>query len=373
MATRQKTKRDLLVQPLALVETEELEWAWNPVIPKGVLTLLAGRAGIGKSIILAWLVSAFTQGNLEGNLRGVPVPVTFVAGEDDIARVLKPRLEAAGANITLVSSISLRQTEDDGSQWVSMPNVRQDLDQLREAIVETGTQVLIIDPLSATLEGDTNSEQVVRAQLGRLATLADELNIAVIAVKHWHKGQGASIDRISGSHGFTDMVRSVLQLMPDEENGTLVLTVDKGNYSQTKPSYEFRIDTVEVETSAGSSNLVGRAVFLGESETRVEDILARAEEPSLGDLSTRVLKFVGVSGEVTADEVADNLAIEVHKARTYLNRLVNSGRLERAGRGRFQAPANDTAVPSVSNVMGVSFGFANDTDMTLDTLETGVL
>lgn len=64
---------------------------------------------------------------------------------------------------------------------------------------------------------------------------------------------------------------------------------------------------------------------------------------------------------------------EVHKARTYLNRLVNSGRLERAGRGRFTAPANDTAVPSVSNVMGVSFGFTNDTDMTLDTPETGVL
>lgn len=330
-----KPTRKLLVQPLALVKTEELEWAWNPVIPKGVLTLLAGRAGIGKSTILAWLVSAFTQGNLEGNLQGVPVPVTLVAGEDDDARVLKPRLEAAKTNIDLVYTINLQQTEDDGSEWTSMPNIRQDLDQLREAIVETGTQVLIIDPLSATLEGDTNSEQVVRAQLGRLATLADELNIAVIAVKHWHKGQGASIDRISGSHGFTDMVRSVLQLMPDEENGTLVLTVDKGNYSQTKPSYEFRIDTVEVEASTGATNEVGRAVFLGESETRVEDILARAEDQKLGDVSSRILELVRQSSEIAAEHVADKLGIDTKMAGTYLARLTDSGRIQRIGRGKY--------------------------------------
>ena len=338
------SKRSLLVQPLEMVRTERLHWAWEDTIPLGVVSLLGGRAGIGKSTFLAWLTAQVTNGTLDGDLKGSPSQVTFIAGEDDIARVLVPRLKAAGANLGNVNAISARQDESDGTHWVSMPNVRTDLAELKTVLYESGTSLLIVDPLSATMEGDTNSEQVVRSQLGRIAHLAGELNISVLAVKHWHKGAGESIDRISGSHGFTDIVRSVLQLVPDEQENQLVLTVDKNNYGPKKPSFAFRLHTVEVPIDGGESNSVGKAVFLGETETRVSDILKRESEDNLGETNKTILEFLRVNGASGADGISNATGIPTPKVRTYLDRLMNSGHIERTTRGVY------TPVGSVRNV-----------------------
>lgn len=339
-------KRNLLVQPMQLVETERLLWAWDPVIPMGVVTLLGGRAGIGKSTFLAWLTAQITNGTLEGDLKGKPAHVTFVAGEDDLGRVLRPRLEAAGADLSRVSSISVQQQEDDGSHWVSMPNVKTDLSDLKEALQDNGTTLLIIDPLSATMEGDTNSEQVVRSQLGRLAHLAGEMNIVVLAVKHWHKGQGESIDRISGSHGFTDIVRSVLQLIPDEENDHLILSSDKNNYGQGKPSFAFKLGTVEIPTDDGATNAVGQAVFLGKSEVAVEDILRRDAEGNLGDVNRRILDHLRTVGESGPEEIAAALGVPAQTVRKYLSRLAKNGYIEKPFRGAYKAVTPVTTVPT---------------------------
>ena len=342
--------RTLRVQPMELVETEKLLWAWDQVIPMGVVTLLGGRAGTGKSTFLSWLTAEVTKGDLEGDMYGAPAHVTFVAGEDDLGRVLAPRLKAAGANLRLVSSLSVEQQEDDGSSWVSMPSVRTDLGDLRQSLYETGTSLLIIDPLSATMEGDTNSEQVVRSQLGRLAHLAGEMNIAVLAVKHWHKGSGESIDRISGSHGFTDIVRSVIQLVPDEENDRLILSSDKNNYGQVRPSFAFRLKTVDVPTESGGVNQVGKALFLGETEVRVEDILRRESEDNLGDVNKRILEHLRRAGPQSPDQVADAIGVRRDTVRKYLSRLERNGFITRPHRGLYQVSEKSTPVTSVPNV-----------------------
>lgn len=340
---------------MQLVQSERLLWAWDGVIPLGVVTLLGGRAGIGKSTFLAWLTAQVTNGTLEGDLQGVPSHVTFVAGEDDLGRVLRPRLEAAGADLTRVSSISVKQQEDDGSHWVSMPNVKTDLAELKEALYESGTSLLIIDPLSATMEGDTNSEQIVRSQLGRLAHMAGEMNICVLAVKHWHKGQGDSIDRISGSHGFTDIVRSVLQLIPDEENDQLILSSDKNNYGQGKPSFAYKLETVGIPTDDGSTNAVGKAVFLGESDVNVEDILRRDAEGNLGDVNRRILDHLRVVGESGPEDISNALGVPAPTIRKYLSRLANSGHVEKPYRGIYKAVTPVTTVPSGSNNPQVTY------------------
>jgi RecA-family ATPase len=335
---------------MELVESEKLFWAWDEVLPMGVVTLLGGRAGIGKSTFLAWLTAEVTNGTLEGDLYGSPARVTFVAGEDDLGRVLGPRLRAAGANLKLVTSLSVEQHEDDGSSWVSMPSVKNDLSDLKQALYENGTTLLIIDPLSATMEGDTNSEQVVRSQLGRLAHLAGEMNIAVLAVKHWHKGAGESIDRISGSHGFTDIVRSVIQLIQDEENDQLVLTSDKNNYGQRKPSFGFRLKTVEVHTKDGGINQVGKALFLGETEVRVEDILRREAEQNLGDVNQKILEHLRTAGASTPEQISSAIGIQNPTVRKYLQRLEKNGFVSKPHRGVYEAGSPVAPVPSVSSV-----------------------
>jgi hypothetical protein len=339
-------RRSLLVQPLETVKTKRLLWAWEDTIPLGVVSLLGGRAGIGKSTFLAWLTAQVSNGTLEGDLKNSPRQVTFIAGEDEIDSVLVPRLQAAGANLANVNAVSALEEETDGTHWVSMPNVRKDLADLKTVLYESGTTLLIIDPLSATMEGDTNSEQVVRSQLGRLAHLAGEMNIAILAVKHWHKGAGESIDRISGSHGFTDIVRSVLQLVPDEQENRLILTADKNNYGPRKPSFAFRLDTVEVPIEGDESNPVGKAIFLGETETRVSDILKREAEDNLGDTNKSILDFLRANGASNADAISAGTGIPSPKVRTYLDRLMNSGFVERTSRGIYTPVGSVTSVKS---------------------------
>lgn len=331
------SSRTLLADPLAGVKSEELLWTWADVIPMGVVTLLGGRAGIGKSTFLAWLTAQLTTGNLDGDLKGRPVHVAFVAGEDDLGRVLKPRLEAAGADLNLITALSVRNKDSDGASWVSMPNIKSDLNELHTFLRDNETKLLIIDPLSATMEGDTNSEQVVRSQLGRLAHIAGEENISILAVKHWHKGAGESIDRISGSHGFTDIVRSVLQLVPDEETGQLILSSDKNNYGKSKPSFAYSLETVEVRVREGVSNLVGKARFLGETEVRVEDILRRESESNLGDANKKILDYLKSVQQGTPQEVADETGVSRETATRYLSRLVKNGHVERISQGQYRA------------------------------------
>lgn len=65
---------------------------------------------------------------------------------------------------------------------------------------------------------------------------------------------------------------------------------------------------------------------------------------NLGDTATRVLDYVAAQPEpVTAKQVVD--ALDVPRARDYLARLVESGRLVKEGRGRY-----GVSVASVASV-----------------------
>ena len=45
------------------VQIEEVEWLWKPYIPKGKVTLVRGMPGEGKTMVLATLVAALTNGD----------------------------------------------------------------------------------------------------------------------------------------------------------------------------------------------------------------------------------------------------------------------------------------------------------------------
>lgn len=354
-------ERKFLIQPLNLVETRRQQWAYESLIPMRTLTILAGASGIGKSTILAWLIAGLTHGRFEGDLKGSPVHVALIAAEDDNETTLVPRLIAANANLEAVSSFStVEVTEGNGTRWRGLPRISSDLQQLKAELIEHGTRVLIIDPVLSIMDGDSIKSTDVRRNLDPLATLANELDIAIILVMHFNKGHGLASEKMSGSHSFRDVARSVLLLAVDDETDNRVLSVEKSNYSPTTPSFAFAVDTKLVPTSDGELASVGHARLLGESNVTVQDILDRQSDNSLGDVSTEILAFVtAADGEVTAQDVAAELDLTPGNARTYLGRLVNSGRIARAGRGRYSA--NDTADSTGLNVSSVSSVSKNNT------------
>lgn len=277
-AAQSSPERELKLLDLTQTTVEATEWAWGGIIPLGVLTGVAGWAGIGKSTLISWLTAQWTTGELAGDLLGHPTCVLMVAGEDDISRQLVPRLSVAGADLSLVKVIQPTATSQTGDVYDTVMQLSQDLPDIRRMLVETKAKVLILDPILSFVEGNPNAQRDVRASLDPLAALARELNIAVVLVMHFKKGHGLASEKLSGSHVWRDTLRSLLVMAVDEETSLRVVSIDKSNYSDGRgDSYAFEVIGADVE-GVDSLGVVRRqqvalAKFLGRSEKSVDDIL----------------------------------------------------------------------------------------------------
>src|SRR5207249_5432167 len=100
-----------------------------------------------------------------------PAGAVIVSLEDGIADTIRPRLEAAGADLARVRIVSTL-TSVDGIQRT--PTIPDDLPQIEAAIQSVDAKLLVLDPLVATLGAETNSyrDQDIRRTLAPVAALA---------------------------------------------------------------------------------------------------------------------------------------------------------------------------------------------------------
>ena len=82
-----------------------VNWLWQGRIPLGKITMLDGDPGLGKSLLTIDLTARVTRGRLmpddsPGIVGGGGV--VLLSGEDDAADTVRPRLDAAGADVTRV-------------------------------------------------------------------------------------------------------------------------------------------------------------------------------------------------------------------------------------------------------------------------------
>jgi len=271
-------KRSLNLINLAGVEFDVTEWAWDGVIPLGVVTGVAGTAGIGKSTVISWIVAALTRGSFEGDLHGEPTSVLIVAGEDDLGRQLAPRLSVAGADITRVAVVQPTVTVAGGQAIDTVMQLGEDLPEIRQMLIQTGAKMLVLDPILSFVDGNPNNQADVRRALDPLAALARELNIAVVVVMHFKKGHGVAGEKVSGSHVWRDALRSLLVMAIDEESQYRVVTIDKSNYSNARGNsmlFEVTGAVVRGKDSKGQTRdqFVSKAEYLGDSPKSVQDLL----------------------------------------------------------------------------------------------------
>lgn len=340
--------RTVIASPLSQVRTRHIEWIYQDRIPLRTGTILAGQGGIAKSTIISDIIARATRGELPGSFRGKPITVGLISPEDDIESVLVPRLIAAGADLSRLVTVSVSVTESERT-WSTLPNIADDLPALGDLIHDNEIRLLIVDPLVSVMSGNSISQSDVRRNFDPLSALASDLEFAVLAVAHFGKSGEKAGDRLSGSHAFRDIARSLIVAAIDEDTGLRVLTVEKSNYSPVQPSDAYRVESAEVLLDDGHTQSIGRAVLVGNSEVTVQQILDRDRDQStLSDLSQKIVEHVaGHPDGVRAETVAKDLGEDIAKVRTYLNRAEKRGDIERRERGVF-APL--LRVPSVSSV-----------------------
>jgi Bifunctional DNA primase/polymerase, N-terminal/AAA domain len=257
------------------VEPESVRWLWADRIPLSSSTLLVGREGVAKSMLIYRLVADATRGRLAGEFVGQPVPAIVATFEDAVASAAVPRLRAANADMNLVEFVTLR---GDHSEPLQFPD---DLEEIERRAAATGARLLTIDPLVATLpeKVNTHRDQHVRRALVPIQAMAEAQTLSALPVIHFNKAPGADPPlRVGGSIGFVASARSVLALGYDpddpegEEGNSRILAHPKSNYARkrksvrctVKPtSFEHRGNWIETAClELGEECDVGAAEFL---------------------------------------------------------------------------------------------------------------
>jgi hypothetical protein len=271
--------RVVQVTPAALVTIEQQAFVKTDWYPLDVITLIAGRAGEGKSTLTLADVAAATCGTLSGDYVGQRLTVALTATEDTKS-MQTARLRAAGADLDRVMFLDIANLVA-GEPLESVPRIPEDLDQIRETLIDVDARLWIIDPLTALVAGDTNRRDDVRAALDPLHALARKLHIAVVGILHFGKGAGYASDKISGSHAFRDVARSVLLVAHDDDTGEHVVTLDKSNYAEAVgTSWAFQLTDTPVTGADGKVQHVPRITGMTETDTDVNTIINREIVPA---------------------------------------------------------------------------------------------
>lgn len=234
------------------VEPSVVRWLWESRIALGKLTLIAGDPGLGKSFLTLDLCARvstgaafpgerYADGRPMDRLPGVAI---LLSAEDDPADTIRPRLEAAGADLRRVALVRGVKTVGPDRAF----NLRTDIGYLRGMCkAEPETKLIVIDPISAYLgEDEGNSNTRVRHMLAPLAKIAQDFDIAVIAVTHLNKGGGtgpsSALYRTMGSLAFTAAARTVHLVARDTqgEDRRLMLPV-KNNLGQDRKGWGFAL------------------------------------------------------------------------------------------------------------------------------------
>ncbi len=243
-----------ITRQLSTIEAERIRWLWINRFARGKLNMLAGDPKLGKSLITADLTARITAGLVWPDLAGnAPVGnVIFASAEDDPADTIRPRIEAAGGDVSRVFIISnVTDLDRDGVPYERSFNLRHDGHRLEQEIERIGEIIaVIVDPVTAYLGGtDSHNNAEVRELLAPLSTLAAEHNVAVIAVSHLNKGSGTNaLYRVSGSLAFTAAARACWLVAKDQDDDARRLMLPSGsNIAPDVGGLAYRITTTDTE------------------------------------------------------------------------------------------------------------------------------
>lgn len=254
----------------AEIVAQPLEWLWQDYIPLGTITLLDGNPDVGKSFLTIDLATRVTRGWHMPPRGGIdsecqPSTVLIASAEDDPSRTIRPRLEAAGADLTRVMPIAMIHDRP-----MVLPD---DLMFIEEIAKATRAKLVVIDPLFAFLTGkvDANKDHDIRRVLHLLKEMAERSRCAVVIVRHLNKrsSDNEPIYRGGGSIGILGASRSTLLLGPHPaKTGVRVIARIKGNLSPQPAALGFRFE--EESLPIGKIPKLG---WIGEVDIEPADLL----------------------------------------------------------------------------------------------------
>jgi hypothetical protein len=282
------------------VDRERVTWLWPSRIPRGKVSVLDGDPGTGKSTLTLTVAAKVTTGSpFPDGARPERGDVILLNAEDDVGDTIRPRLEAAGADLT--RCWVLPDVHPEGSP-PRPPELPADLFLLEDLVKTKRAALVVIDPLMTFLSGqiDSHRDQDVRRVLASLAYMANRTGAAVLIVRHMNKGQGSALYRGSGSIGIVGAARAGLLVAPDpDDESRRILAMTKSNLAKMPDALAYRLVDDEVYG-------VARVVWDGASTRTANDLVRQRvdedEAPALAE-AVRVPKEILADGPLAAGNI----------------------------------------------------------------------
>jgi hypothetical protein len=286
---------------LSSVQRERVEWIWPGYLARGKLHMMDGDPGLGKSTAALDIAARLSRGATmpDGSPGTTPAGVVILTAEDGLADTVRPRLEAAGADLERIVALT-GIVDGDGER---MPGLPLDLAAIEAGIRQVDAALVIVDPIMAYLPADVNAhrDQDVRRALAPTAALAERTRAAILAVRHLNKSGGAhAVYRGGGSIGIIGAARVGLLVARDpDDDARRIVAVTKNNLAAEAPSLAFQLVPDDAIGAA-------RVEWLGESAHGASALLSiRADDPEEGGAlaeAVEVLRTILADGPVSAKE-----------------------------------------------------------------------
>jgi len=288
------------------IEPKEIEWLIDDLMPEKEVVLFIGSEGIGKGLYTCHLAAQLTTGEN-------PVNVLFIAAEDDANRILRPRLDAAGANPN--RWFVMGQDAETLSNVPLFPTHEKEIERI---VTDNHIKVIFVDPWLSTVPGklSVKDSQQARQVLDPWTRFVRRLGITVVAVSHTNRTNGSTRDRVASSGVLRQVARVQLLAIQDPEKPESVwIGIDKSNLGELPPAVEYRKESFAGSVRAvptGSSNFLTIAeidatfntVRDGRTTDKFQDVTAAAD----GGIITRK-QIVEIYKDAGDPAVAANSAI----------------------------------------------------------------
>jgi hypothetical protein len=258
----------------ANIKPRRVDWLWPGRIPRGMLSVCDGDPGNGKSTIMCDLAARVSRGwampdePADGPVRP-PAGVLLLNAEDDPECTIRPRLDAAGADVRRVHILTGIRVGDEEDE--RPPVLPCDLTFIEAFIRDREVALVIVDPLMAFLDAqiDAHKDSDVRRCMHRMALVGQKTGAAMQVIRHLNKLIGGpALYRGGGSIGISGACRSALMVGKDPADPQhFVLASVKSNLSATPASLIYTHEPVGDVT---------RIAWVGETLLGPDDILGHA-------------------------------------------------------------------------------------------------